>query len=260
MLGGALHPPSQPAPGVWYSTTPMGWNRQGGVALHSPLLILERPESCVRKLNVNQILGDSSGTRPQFASSRFLADTNFDGCLRFSLTTERPFTPSLKRRAAKSQPSRFHFPQGLLRFSDLTVRSPSLPVSFLDATLRSINEPSSVNLPPPCPTNMVPSPFQPTRSSTSAKAEAPSGEKLILQQILLCWRRPRLLRLLHRVVIMTWRWCLSPEILPLTGYRSTRSYASENPIRMWRRPRLRRDWQRCQRGLVVEGTSSQQPA
>ena len=50
-------------------------------------------------------------------------------------------------------------------------------MNFLDATLRSINEPSSDNLPLPCSTNVVPSPFQPTRSSTSAKGEAPSGEK-----------------------------------------------------------------------------------
>ena len=107
----------------------------------------------------------------------FLADTKIDGCLRFSLTTERPCTPSLKRRAAKSQPSRFLLPQGLLKFPDLTIRYPSLPVSFLDATLRSNNEPSSANPRTPCSTNMVPSPFQPTRSSTSARGEAPAGEK-----------------------------------------------------------------------------------
>ena len=134
-------------------------------------------ESCFGQLDFNQTLVDYSGTRSHFASSRFLADTNFDGCLRFSLTTERPCKPSLKRFAAKSQPSRFLLPQGLLKFSDLTIRSPSLPVNFLDADLRSINEPSLANLPPPCPTNMIPSLFQPTRPSTSAKAETPAGEK-----------------------------------------------------------------------------------
>ena len=50
------------------------WVRIAKVALHyiTHFLTLERPDSCVRQLDVNQTLVDSSDTRSQFAPLRFL--------------------------------------------------------------------------------------------------------------------------------------------------------------------------------------------